>query len=205
MLKSENKSILSNVINLQDDTPAIVFGPIMENVVVEDVPPVYVTLKIHDLLLHNTMFDYGASHNLMSKEVMDNLGMDITRPYKDLFSFDSRKVRCLGLIKDLVVSLHQIPEKSIVMDVVVANVPTKFGMFLSRSWATKLNGTMQMDMSYATILVLCVQRRLYRENRLKYMISSKECPKHHPIYVDDTYLGSAIFTSINPLQTKRIM
>ena len=41
---------------------------------------------------------------------------------------------CLGLIKDLVISLHQIPKKSIVMDIVVADVPAKFGMLLSRSW-----------------------------------------------------------------------
>ena len=80
MLKTENKSILSNVINHQDDTPVIVFGPRMENVVDDDVPPFYVTLKIHDLLLHNTMFDSGASHNLMPKEVMDNLGLDMLYP-----------------------------------------------------------------------------------------------------------------------------
>ena len=46
------------------------------------------------------------------------------------------------------------------MDIVVADVPTKFGMLLSRSWAAKLKGTMQMDMSYATILVFGVHRRL---------------------------------------------
>ena len=113
------------------------------------------------------MIDFGASHNLMPKAVMDNLGLDITRPYKDLFSFDSRKVKCLGLIKDIVVSLHQIPEKSIVMDIAVADVPTKFGMLLSRSWAAKLKGIIQMDMPYATIPVFGVQRRLYRENILK--------------------------------------
>jgi hypothetical protein len=50
-----------------------------------------------------------ASHNLMPKMVMDQLGLDITIPYKYLFSFDSRKVKCLGLIKYLVVSLSQIP------------------------------------------------------------------------------------------------
>ena len=68
------------MINLQDDTPTIVFGPRMEDITEEDVPPFYVTLKIHDLLLHNTMIDFGASHNSMPKEVMDNLGLDITRP-----------------------------------------------------------------------------------------------------------------------------
>ena len=79
------------------------------------------------------MLDFGGSHNLMPKMIMDNLGLDITRPYKDLGSFDSRKVRFLGLIKDLVVSLHQRLENSIVMDVVVVDVPIKFGMLLSRS------------------------------------------------------------------------
>jgi hypothetical protein len=99
------------------------------------------------------MIDTGASHNLMPKQVMDALGLDITRQYTDLYSFDSQRVRCLGLIKDLVVSLHQIPEKSVVMDTVVAEVPPKFGLLLSRSWSAKLKGTMQMDFSYATIPV----------------------------------------------------
>ena len=57
------------------------------------------------------MLDSGASHNLMPKGIMDNLGLDITRPYKDMYSFDSIKVKCIGFIKYLVVSLHQIPEK----------------------------------------------------------------------------------------------
>ena len=75
----------------------------------------------------------------------------------------------------------------------MADVPTKFGMLLSRSCSAKLKGTMQMDFSYATIPVFGVQRRLYRESRLKYMINSKECPENHPIYVVDTKMGSTIF------------
>ena len=55
----------------------------------------------------------------MPNVVMERLGLEITRPYKDLYSFDSRKVKCLVLIKDLCVSLTQIPEKCMVMDVVV--------------------------------------------------------------------------------------
>ena len=57
------------------------------------------------------MFDSGASHNLMPKSVMEKLELDITRPYKDLSSFDPTQVRCLGLIKDLCVSLVQYPPK----------------------------------------------------------------------------------------------
>ena len=74
----------------------------------------------------------------MPKIVMESLGLEITKPYKYLYSFDSSRVKCLGLIKDLCVSLAQIPKKCMVMDVVVAIVPPKYGMLLSRSWGAKL-------------------------------------------------------------------
>jgi hypothetical protein len=160
---------------------------------VDDVPPFYVSLKIHDMTLHNAMLDSRASHNLMPKVVMDELCLDITRPYTDLFSFDSRKVKCLGLIKDLVVSLSQIPSKNMIMDVVVPNIPPKFGMLLSRSWVSNLEGTLQMDMSYAIIPIFGQERRLYIEVFLKYMVSRKTQPNNHPIYSVDTEVGSSIF------------
>jgi hypothetical protein len=75
----------------------------------DDVHPLYTSLNIHVVNLHIAMLDSGASHNLMPKVIMEELGLDITRTYKDLFSFDSRKVKCLGLIKDNVVYLSQIP------------------------------------------------------------------------------------------------
>jgi hypothetical protein len=84
------------------------------------------------MTLHNTILDTGESHNLIPKVIMVELGLDITRPYKDIFSFDSRKFKCLGLIKYLVVSLAQMPSKNMVVDVVVADIPPKFGMLLSR-------------------------------------------------------------------------
>ena len=84
------------------------------------------------------MLDSGASHNLMPKVVMESLGLEITRPYKYLYSFDSRRVKFLVLIKYFCVNLSQIPTKNLVMDVVVADIPQKYGMLLSRSWGAKI-------------------------------------------------------------------
>ena len=67
----------------------------------------------------------------MLKFVMDELGLNITNPYHDLFSFDSRKVKCMGLIKDLVVKLSQLPSKRIMMGILLADIPPKFGFLLS--------------------------------------------------------------------------
>ena len=129
--------------NVLDDTPKLLFGPEVDGKLAHGaVLPFYVSLHIHGKVLHNAMFDSGASQNLMPKAVMEKLNLDVTRPYKDLFSFDSSQVKCLGLIKDLCVSLVQYPNKTILMDVVVADIPPKYGMLLSRSWGEKLQGSL---------------------------------------------------------------
>lgn len=126
-----------------DDQPELIFGlEVNGKLVDEGLPPFYEILNIHDKILHNAMFDFGVSHNLMLKFVMEKLDLDITRPYKDFFSFDSSQFRCLGLIKYLCVSLVKYPTKTILMDVVVADIPPKYGMLLSRSWGAKLQGSL---------------------------------------------------------------
>jgi hypothetical protein len=179
-------------INRQDDKPKVTIGPMIEDRD-DSCPPFYISLNVHDKILHNCLLDSGASHNLMPKAVMDELGLEVTKPYQDLFSFDSRKVRCLGLIKDMVINLAQLPIRRMVMDVVVVDIPPKFGLLLSRSWGKRLGGTLQMDLSYATIPMFGGDmKRLYRENRLAYIISDGKNSVNHHIYAVDMDFGSCI-------------
>jgi hypothetical protein len=113
--------------------------------------PFYTSLNIHDKVLHNFLMVSGESHNIMPNIVMEELRLEVTKTYHELYSFHSKKVKCLGVIKDLVVSVFQFPMKIIVMDIVVDDVPPKFGIPLSRSWIKILGGTLQMDLSYSTI------------------------------------------------------
>lgn len=162
-----------NSVNLNDDQPELIFGPEVNGKHEQSgVPPFYISLTIHDQILHNAMLDSGASHNLMPKAIMETMDLDISIPYKDCFSFDSSKLKCLGLIKDLCVTLVQYPGKSIVMDIVVVDIPPKYGMLLSRSWGEKLQGSLHLDMSYAKISVFGQLKKLYRETVMKYMVSS---------------------------------
>jgi hypothetical protein len=47
-----------DTLNIQDDHPSILFGPhVEESSDVDEVPPLYVSLKIHDMNLHNVMLD----------------------------------------------------------------------------------------------------------------------------------------------------
>jgi len=184
----------AEVINPQDENPTIMFGPHIEN----DkylVAPFYITLIVHDHLLHNYMLDSGASHNFMLKIIMEKLGLQITIPYQDLYSFDSRKVKCLGMIKYLIINLAQILVKIILMDVVVVDVPTKYGMRLWISLGAKLGGSVQLNMTYATIPIFGGNfTRLYKETRLSYTVSDPQNTNNYLVYVVDQDLGNCILS-----------
>ena len=95
-----------DTLNLTDDKLELLFGLEVEGKHQEGtIPPFFVSLNIHDKILNNAMLDSSASHNLMPKVVMERLGLEITKPYKDMYSFDSSRIKCLGLIKDLSVNL----------------------------------------------------------------------------------------------------
>jgi hypothetical protein len=138
--------------------------------------------------------DFGASHNVIPKVFMEEIGIEISKSYQDLYSFDSKKVKCFGLIKALVVSLSQLPLKSVVMDIFVVDMPPKFGMILSKSLAKKVGASLHMDLTYATILVFRGEHRiLYGELRLAYIMSDHQNLGNHPIYVVEDEVGSSIF------------
>jgi hypothetical protein len=93
----------------------------------------------------------------------------------------------------MVMTLFQLPMKSVVMDIVVVDVPPKFGILLSRSWIKRLDGILHMYLTYATIPIFGGDhRRLYREAQLAYIISDEADPTNHTIFSLDTDLGSIL-------------
>jgi len=67
----------TDYVNLQDDKLGVVLSPMTEPVD-NNSPLFYVSLTIHDKILHNCLLDTGASNNLMPKAIMEELGLDIT-------------------------------------------------------------------------------------------------------------------------------
>jgi len=65
-------------------------------------------------------------------------------------------------------------------------------MLLSSSRGEKFKGTLQLDLSYATIPILGQFRKLYREKKMKYMITSKDKPINHLINSVHTNLESFV-------------
>ena len=69
------------------------------------------------------------------------------------------------------------------MDVVVADIPARFGMLLSRSWGGKLGGVLKLYFSYVFIPIFGgEERRLYRERRFEKTMTPVEGSKNSPVY-----------------------
>jgi hypothetical protein len=84
--------------NLNDETPEIFLGKSKRD---KNHMPFFMSLQINGLISRNCMLDLGASTNIMTLEVMNQLGLQITRPYRNVKAMDAREVECLGIIKDL--------------------------------------------------------------------------------------------------------
>jgi hypothetical protein len=67
----------------------------------EDHPPFFVSLMITDLLLHNCMYDFGASSNIITKNVIELLNLKISILYHNVCAMDSREIEVDGIIVNL--------------------------------------------------------------------------------------------------------
>jgi hypothetical protein len=66
------------------------------------VPPFYILIENHDVSLHNSLVDTGATKNAIPLEVMEALGMIFSRYYdtgESIYTIYSRHVPAYGEIK----------------------------------------------------------------------------------------------------------
>ena len=54
MVKGQGE-LQSDILELNDDNPTISFGSKVENLENEEVPPFYLSLNVHDMVVHNAM------------------------------------------------------------------------------------------------------------------------------------------------------
>jgi hypothetical protein len=61
--------------------------------------PFFITLVVNNLLLHNLMLDSGASTNVMYLKVMNELGLETTRTYKNACRIDSKEIKFVAWLR----------------------------------------------------------------------------------------------------------
>jgi len=94
------------------------------------------------------------------------------------------------MIKYLVVNLAQIPVKSVVMDILVVDIPPQFDMLLYRSWGSKVGGSIKLDLTYATIPTFGGKKRnLYRESMFVKIVTPNKGLENFPVHGKESDLS----------------
>jgi hypothetical protein len=111
-------------------------------------PPFFMTLTMNNKYLNNCMLDTGVGANMMSLKVMLQMGLKVTRPYRNVCGFESKSIPTHGVIENIKVQLKEFPEKTIRIDIIVVDVPDVWGMLLSRNFGAMIGGSLEMDLTF---------------------------------------------------------
>lgn len=59
---------MTDMVNVEDEQPELIFGPAIDGQLEDsEVPPFYLSLRIHQYILRNSMLDSRTFHNLMPR------------------------------------------------------------------------------------------------------------------------------------------
>jgi hypothetical protein len=111
-------------------------------------PPFFMTLEMNKKYLNNCMLDIGDGANMMSLKVMQQMGLKVTRPYKNVCGFESKEIPTHGVVENVEVHLKEYPEKTVHIDIIVVDVPYVWGMLLSRKFGAMIGGSLEMDLTF---------------------------------------------------------
>jgi ribonuclease HI len=154
---------------------------------------------VNEKVLQNCMLDSRESSNVMTKKIMEQLNLRISRPYHNICAMDSKTIEVHGLIKGLQVHLAVFPDIMFEMDIVVIDVLDAWGMLLNRKVAADLGGNLQGNLKVFPTPdgnTFKLNREVFR----RYHIEDQRNPKNELKYNGDDLGNYAILSnSIVPL------
>jgi hypothetical protein len=127
------------------------------------------------------MLDFESSVNMMSLNVMNQLGMEVTGTYTNVHRFESKGIKVYDLMEGLQVQLVDYPDFFILMDIIIVDIPDTWGMILSREWDATLGMSLHMDLS-CTIIPVRDQDCITLHKKPKRMEHIEMCNHGHSDY-----------------------
>lgn len=115
-------------------------------------PPFYVSMKIMGNIVHSCLIDGGSSPNIISKVIMEQLGLTCTGEARNMLTFNKKIQPAIGQIKDLTLTLCAYPEVKTTCNFLVADMEVgNFSIILGRKWQFLTGGCLSFDGSHITI------------------------------------------------------
>jgi hypothetical protein len=99
-------------------------------------PPFYISVKIMDKIAHCCLIDGGSGPSVMSKIVMEDLGLSCTNENaRSMLSYNSLQQTTIGEIKNMALVLCVHPEIRTTLNIQVIDMPVRnYSIILGRYW-----------------------------------------------------------------------
>lgn len=110
--------------------------------------PFFLTLIVGKKLLHDSMIDSGASTIVMPKQIAKALDLSYEPLNRGVMQLDGNKVKTIGVIKNLPLTLFSCPSIIVPQDTIIIDVPPMFDLCLCQEFTSKIGGYLSLDWSH---------------------------------------------------------
>ena len=94
------------------------------------------------------MVDLGASSNVMTLSMCKKLNATNENCPIQIVQLDRSKVKVVGRLRNALLRISTNPRIHQTIDIVIADIPETYGMWLIRDWSEKLKGYFATDWSH---------------------------------------------------------
>jgi ribonuclease HI len=141
-------------------------------------PPFYISVKIMDKIAHCFLIDGGSGPSVMSKIIMEELGLSCTNENsRSMLSYNSLQQSTIGEIKDVTLVLCAHPEIRTTLNIQVIDMSvSNYSIILGRDWKALTGGYLSLDGTHLSVPRNGKNIIVLREGRISPYIESVPQP-----------------------------
>jgi hypothetical protein len=115
--------------------------------------PFYISVKIMDKISHCFLIDGGLGPSVMSKIIMEELGLSCTNENaRRMLSYNSLQQTTIGKLKDVTLVLCAPPEIRTTLNIQVIDMPVRnYSIILGRDWKSLTCGNLSLEGTHLSI------------------------------------------------------
>lgn len=133
----------------------------------------------------------------MPSSIAHSLGLTLTKIFGCCYSMDTKQFPLISQVKDVQIELVAHLAKRMKLTILVADIPTIYGMLFSRSFCREMEGKIKMDQARAIILVGNKKIKLEPEEKTMFMVLKFDDPKAQILYQEMEFGNYMMFFDFN--------
>jgi ribonuclease HI len=168
------------------------------------IPQFYISVKIMDKIAHCCLIDGGLGPSVMSKIIMEEIGMSCTNENaKSMLCYNSLQQTTIGEIKHMTLDLCAHPEIRTTLSIHVIDMPViNYSIILGRDWHALTGGYLSLNGTHLSVPRNGKNIIVLREGRISLYIES--VPQPNINYIEENLRVYSIFVEEDNIPLEQI-